>query len=209
MNLIEDLNWRYATKKMNGNTIPDDTLETILDAIRLSPSSSGLQPYKVYIISDKEVLKQIQPIAMGQSQIVDCSHLLVFASWENYTLEKMEKVFNYTLRERGLPLNTMDDYKNNLWGMYSQLPEDFHAHHASKQAYIALGVGLVAAAGQKIDATPMEGFDPNALDEFLKLKEKGLKSSCLLALGYRDSENDYLVNMKKIRKPKDELFEKL
>jgi len=206
MNLIEDLNWRYATKKMNGNSIPDDKLNAILDAIRLSPSSSGLQPYKVFVISGKEVLKQIQPIAMGQSQIVDCSHLLVFASWDNYTLEKIEKVFNYTLTERGLPLDKMDDYKNNLWGMYSQLPEDFHAHHASKQAYIALGVALVAAAQQKVDATPMEGFDPNALDEFLKLKEKGLKSSSLLALGYRDAEKDYLVNMKKVRMPKEELF---
>jgi len=209
MNLIEDLNWRYATKKMNGNVIPDDKLDAILEAIRLSPSSSGLQPYKIFVINDKEVLKQIQPIAMGQSQIVDCSHLLVFASWNNYTLEKMEKVFNYTLTERGLPLDKMDDYKNNLWGMYSQLPEDFHAKHAAKQAYIALGVGLVAAARQRVDATPMEGFDPNALDEFLKLNEKGLKSSCLLALGYRDAENDWLSGMKKVRMPKEELFIKL
>ncbi|APZ47379.1 NAD(P)H-dependent oxidoreductase [Polaribacter reichenbachii] len=209
MNLIENLNWRYATKKMNGQTVSEEKLETILDAIQLSPSSSGLQPFNVFVISDKELLAKIQPIAMGQSQITKCSHLLVFAAWENYTLEKLEKVFNYTLSERGLPLNTMDDYKNNLWGMYSQLPEDWHAHHAAKQAYIALGIGLTAAAEQKVDATPMEGFDPNALDELLNLKEKGLKSSALLALGYRDSENDWLANMKKVRKPKNELFIKL
>lgn len=206
MNLIENLNWRYATKRMNGETIPVEKLETILDAIQLAPTSSGLQPFNVFVISDKEVLAKIQPVSMGQSQITECSHLLVFAAWENYTLEKLEKVFNYTLTERGLPLHTMDDYKNNLWGMYSQLPEDWHAHHAAKQAYIALGFGLVAAAELKIDATPMEGFDPAALDEVLNLKEKGLKSSALLALGYRDSENDWLANMKKVRKPKDELF---
>lgn len=93
--------------------------------------------------------------------------------------------------------------------MYSRLPEDWHAHHAAKQAYIALGLALVAAAELKIDAAPMEGFDPIALDELLNLKEKGLKSSALIALGYRDAEKDWLVNMKKVRKPKSELFIKL
>lgn len=209
MNTLENLKWRYATKKMNGNAISEEKLETILEAVRLSPSSSGLQPYTVFVISDKELLSKIQPIAMNQSQIVDCSHLLVFAGWENYTLEKIEIVFNYTLSERGLPLDTMDDYKKGMWGMYSQLPEEWHTHHAAKQAYIALGVAMVAAAEQKVDATPMEGFDPNALDELLGLKAKGLKSASLLALGYRDAEKDWLVNMKKVRRPKEELFVKL
>lgn len=206
MSLIENLNWRYATKKMNGVSIPEEKLAFIMEAIQLAPSSSGLQPFHVFVISDKELLAKIQPIAMGQSQVVDCSHLLVFAAWENYTLEKIEQVFDYTLSERGLPPNTMDDYKKGIWGMYSQLPEEWHAHHAAKQAYIALGFGLVAAAEQKIDATPMEGFDPNALDQLLNLKEKGLKSSALLALGYRDAEKDWLVNMKKVRRPQSELF---
>ena len=206
MNLIESLNWRYATKKMNGTVVPAEKLDIILEAIQLAPTSSGLQPFQVLVISDEDLLAKIRPIAMGQSQITDCSHLLVFAAWENYTLEKMEKVFHYTLAERGLPLNTMDDYKNNLWGMYSQLPEEWHAQHAAKQAYIALGFGLVAAATEKVDATPMEGFDPQALDELLNLKEKGLRSAALLALGYRDTGHDWLVHMKKVRKPKSELF---
>lgn len=206
MNLIENLNWRYAAKKMNGQAIPEEKLKAILDAIQLSPSSSGLQPYTVFVISDKELLKKIQPIALGQSQVVDCSHLLVFASWDAYTLEKIENEFNYTLTERGLPLNTMDDYKSNLWGMYSQLSEEKHATHAAKQAYIALGIAMLAAAEQKVDATPMEGFDPIALDELLNLKEKGLKSAAILPLGYRDTANDWLVNMKKVRRPQNELF---
>lgn len=206
MDLIENLYWRYATKKMNGTTVPTEKLDTILEAIQLAPTSSGLQPFQVLVISDEDLLAKIRPIAMGQSQITDCSHLLVFAAWENYTLEKMEKVFHYTLKERGLPLNTMDDYKNNLWGMYSQLPEEWHAHHAAKQAYIALGFSLVAAATEKVDATPMEGFDPQALDELLNLKEKGLRSAALLALGYRDADQDWLVQMKKVRKPKSDLF---
>ncbi|KRD58769.1 NAD(P)H-dependent oxidoreductase [Flavobacterium sp. Root935] len=209
MTLIENLNWRYATKKMNGETVPDEKIEAILDAIQLAPTSSGLQPFNVFIISDKQLLAKIQPIAMGQSQITNCSHLFVFANWENYTLEKIGHVFNYTLSERGLPLECMDNYKNGLWGRYSKLPEDWHANHAAKQVYIVLGVALIAAAEQKIDATPMEGFDASALDELLNLKDKGLKSASLLALGYRDSENDWLVNMKKVRKPKSELFIKL
>lgn len=97
MDLIDNLNWRYATKKMNGNTVPVEQLEIILEAIRLAPSSSGLQPFNVFVISDKELLSKIQTVAMGQSQIIDCSHLLVFAAWENYTLEKIEKVFHYIL----------------------------------------------------------------------------------------------------------------
>ncbi len=209
MNLIENLNWRYATKKMNGATVPDEKIEAVLDAIQLAPTSSGLQPFTVFIISNKELRAKIQPIALGQRQITDCSHLLVFANWENYTLEKIGNVFSYILSERGLPLSAMDNYKNGLWGMYSNLPNDWHANHAAKQVYLAIGIALVAAAEQKIDATPMEGFDANALDTLLNLKEKGLKSTSLLALGYRDSENDWLVNMKKVRKPKSELFIKL
>ena len=165
-----------------------------------------LKTFRTGLISDKEILKKIQPIAMGQGQIVDCSHLLVFASWDKYTLEKIENMFDYTLSERNLPSNTMDDYKKNLWGMFSQKTDDWHAHHSAKQTYIALGIAMVAAAEQKIDTTPMEGFDPKALDELLNLKEKGLKSTALLPLGYRDAENDWLSGMKKVRRPKNELF---
>ena len=206
MNLIENMNWRYATKKMNGNKIPEEKLNYILNAIQLAPSSSGIQPYSILVINDKELLKKIQPIANGQSQILDCSHLLVFTSWDSYTLDKIDTILNYTLSERGLPLNTMNDYKNNLWKMYSNLSEEWHASHSAKQAYIALGVALIAASEQKIDATPMEGFDSNALDILLNLKEKGLKSVVLLPLGYRDADQDWLVNMKKVRRPKSELF---
>lgn len=209
MGLVNDLNWRYATKAMNGNSIPEEKLSYILDAIQLSPSSSGLQPYSVLVIEDKELLKKIKPIAYGQGQFDGCSHLLVFAAWDKYTSEKLDDFFNYTIAERGLPSTTMDDYKSTLWSTYSQLPEEWHANHTAKQAYIALGVAIVAAAEQKVDATPMEGFDPMALDELLDLKAKGLKSTALLVLGYRDADNDWLVNMKKVRRPKDELIIKL
>jgi nitroreductase len=209
MSIIENLNWRYAAKKMNGNTVPQGKLDTILESIRLSPSSSGLQPFRVLVIENKELQEHIKPIAMGQSQITDASHLLVFASWDSYTEEKIKNVFAATLKERGLPPETMDEYRTNLWGMYAQLPVESHQSHAAKQAYIAMGIGMVAAAEEKVDATPMEGFDPTALDVLLELADKGLKSQAILALGYRDEVNDWLVNMKKYRTPANEFFIKL
>ncbi|WP_316933290.1 nitroreductase family protein [Pedobacter lusitanus] len=190
-------------KKMNGQVVPQDKLDYILEAARLAPSSSGLQPFRVFVISNKELLEKIQPIAYNQSQITDASHLLVFAAWDGYSLERIEEVFNKTIAERGLPAAAMDDYKATLWGMYEPLGQEWHANHAARQAYISFGLAIGAAAEQRVDATPIEGFLPPALDELLGLKELGLKSAVILALGYRDEANDWLVNMKKVRTPKE------
>lgn len=206
MNLNDNLKWRYATKKMNGKAVPEEKLQYILEAAQLAPSSSGLQPYSVLVISNKELKEKMKPIAWDQSQLTDASHVLVFAAWENYTEDKIKEVFNRTIKERGLPETAMDAYRERLWGMYSQMPEEWHFHHAAKQAYIAFGLAIAAAAEQKVDATPMEGFDAAAMDELLNLKEKGLRSVTILPLGYRDENNDWLVNMKKVRTPKDQLF---
>jgi len=203
MVLLEALNWRYATKKMNGQVVPQDKLDYILEAARLAPSSSGLQPYRIFVISNKELLEKIKPIAYNQSQITDASHLLVFASWDGYSLAKIEDIFNKIIAERALPLDAMDDYKKTLWGMYEPLGQEWHANHAARQAYISFGLAIGAAAEQRVDATPIEGFLPPALDELLGLKELGLKSAVILALGYRDEPNDWLVNMKKVRTPKE------
>lgn len=209
MNLVEDLQWRYATKKMNGKTIPQKKLDYILEAARLAPSSSGLQPYKIFVISDKELLHKIKPVAWDQSQIVDASHVLVFAAWDSYNLDRIESVFEYTLEQRGLPPEAMDAYKEKLWGMYEPLSDDWHANHAAKQAYISFAMAIAAAAEQKVDATPMEGFTPEAVDELLGLKEKGLKSALILTLGYRDETEDWLVDMKKVRTPKEDFITEL
>lgn len=206
MNLNDNLKWRYATKKMNGKAVPEEKLQYILEAAQLAPSSSGLQPYSVLVISNKELKEKMKPIAWDQSQLTDASHVLVFAAWENYTEDKIKEVFNRTIKERGLPETAMDAYRERLWGMYSQMPEEWHFHHAAKQAYIAFGLAIAAAAEQKVDATPMEGFDAAAMDELLNLKEKGLRSVTILPLGYRDENNDWLVNMKKVRTPKDKFF---
>ncbi|WP_409416440.1 NAD(P)H-dependent oxidoreductase [Flavobacterium sp. PS2] len=204
MNLIDTLKWRYATKKMNGNKVPQEKLDYILEAARLAPSSSGLQPYKIFVISNPDLLEKIKAISWNQSQITDCSHLLVFAAWDGYSLDRITAVFNKTLAERGLPADTMDDYKKTLWGLYEPLSTEWHANHAARQAYISMGVAIVAAAEQKVDATPMEGFIPAEMDKLLGLEEQGLKSALLLPLGYRDEANDWLVNMKKVRTPMEE-----
>lgn len=206
MSLVENLGWRYATKRMNGQKLPEDKLQYILDAARLAPSSSGLQPYSVIVISDRELLEKIKPIANNQPQITEASHVLVFAAWNEYTEEKLTEVFNRTAAERGIDASAMNDYKAMLWGMLSAKDQEWHKNHAAKQTYISFGMAIAAAAEQKVDATPMEGFDAAALDELLGLKEQGLHSVVILPLGYRDQENDWLVNMKKVRTPRDLFF---
>lgn len=204
MSLNNDLKWRYATKKMNGQKVPEETLNYILEAARLAPSSSGLQPYKIFAISDRDLLEKIKPIAFNQNQITDCSDLLVFAAWDGYSNERIGKVFENTVRERGLPENAMADYQKSLWGMYEHLGNAWHQAHAARQAYISLGMALAAAAEQKIDSTPMEGFEAAKLDELLELEKQGLKSVVIMAIGYREEAKDWLVNMKKVRTPKEE-----
>ncbi len=206
MNLLENLNWRYATKKMNGTTVPQEKIDLILEAARLAPSSSGLQPFEIIVISNKELLEKIKPVAYGQSQITDCSHLLVFAAWDTYTEARINDVFDRTNNERNLPATATEDYRKMLLDSYPKRSAEENYQHATKQAYISLGIAMVAAAELKVDATPMEGFDYNGLDNILKLKEKGLKSAVILPLGYRDDTNDWLVNMKKIRTPKSQFI---
>lgn len=203
MELINALNWRYATKKMNGQRVPEEKVNTIIEAARLAPTSSGLQPFSVILITDPELKKQILPIANNQSQIVDSSHVLVFAAWDNIDEQRITETFNRTLQERGMPQNAMDEYKNRLLAIYGSKTTEENFQFAARQSYIGLGMALAAAAMEKVDSTPMEGFNAPALDKLLNLKEKGLRSVALLPLGYRDKVSDWLVNLKKVRKSKD------
>lgn len=206
MNLLDNLKWRYATKKMNGQTVPQEKVDYILEAARLAPSSSGLQPYRIFVISNKEKLKQIQEFSFNQSQITDCSHLLVWAAWDSYSADRVGDIMLRTARERNMPDNSFDDYKNKILSMYEPMGKDWQAHRTAKQAYISFGLTLAAAAEQKVDATPMEGFDNKKMDEYLGLEKLGLKSVVIMPLGYRDEKNDWLVNLKKFRIPKEEFI---
>jgi nitroreductase/dihydropteridine reductase len=205
MNLIDKLHWRYATKRMNGQKVPKEKLEAILEAIRLSASSLGLQPYTVLIIEDEAVRQQLKAVAYNQPQIMESSHLLVFAAWSNVTEGQVDAYMQQISDERGVPLESLAGFKNNFAGIIARSADE-NFNWAARQAYIALGSGLVAAAVEGIDATPMEGFDNAGFDKVLNLEEKGLKSVVLLALGYRDEANDYLVNAKKIRRKKEHFF---
>lgn len=201
--LIEQLNWRYATKKMDpGKSVPQQKLDTIIEAIRLAPTSSGTQPFEVIVVTNKEVLAKVQEAAGGQAQITEGSHLLVFAAWDNYTAARIDEVTDLNVAARGdLPM--LNAYYDNLKNSYVPRDAEVNYAHAARQAYIALGVALVAAAEQQVDSTPMEGFDPAKVDEILGLKERGLRSVVLLPLGYRDPAADWLLPMKKVRKPAD------
>ena len=204
MSLVEDLSWRYATKKMNGEKVAQEKIDYIIEAARLAPTSSGLQPFKIIQITDPELKAKIQPIAYGQSQIVDASHLLVFAANANYSEEYLTTVFAKSEQERNLPAGFSDAYKNTLWSKFASQSAEEHFVHTAKQAYIAFGLSIAAAAELHVDATPMEGFINEQLDQLLGLDQYGLKSVTILALGYRDEANDWMVNMKKVRFSKEE-----
>ena len=199
MSLLQDLQWRYATKKMTGEKVAQEKIDYIIEATRLAPTSSGLQPFKVIQITDPELKAKIQPIAFGQSQIVDASHLLIFAANESYTENYLNEVFSFSEKERSLPQGYSNDYKNMLWNKFAQQSKEEHFNHTARQAYIGFGLAIAAAAEQRVDATPMEGFINEQLDELLELNKLGLKSVTILALGYRDEEKDWNLNLKKVR----------
>lgn len=205
MSITNALHWRYATKRMNGAKVPKNKMDIILDAISLAPSSFGLQPYSVLVIENEAMLEKIKPIAMMQPQITEASALLVFAIWDKITSEKIDTYINRIAAERNVTIDSLKQVKEMIEAQLKNSEADNFIWN-SKQAYIALGVALVAAATEEIDSTPMEGFDKNLLDDLLQLKEKGLRSSVIMTLGYRDTKNDYLVNLKKIRREKEKLF---
>lgn len=199
--LIDQLNWRYATKKMDpAKAVPQDKVDTIVEAIRMAPTSSGTQPFELLVVTNPEIRAEIRKAAGDQAQISDGSHLLVFAAWDDYTAERIDAVTDLNVQARGdLPM--LKAYYDNLKSNY--LPRDAGVNyaHAARQAYIALGIALVAAAEQEVDSTPMEGFNPAKVDEILDLKARGLRSVVLLPLGYRDASADWLLPMEKVRKP--------
>ena len=203
--LISKLKWRYATKKMDASRpVPQQKIERILEAIRLTASSSGLQPYEVIVVTNPELRAQIVPHAWNQAQITDCSHLLVFAAWDNYTAERINRMFDLVNDERGFKNEGWEAYRQKLLAAYVPRDAETNYQHAARQAYIGLGTALIAAAEEGVDSTPMEGFDPDKVDEILGLRARGLRSVILLPLGYRAAEGDWLVNLKKVRRPREQ-----
>jgi nitroreductase len=209
MSTLTNLKWRYATKRMNGQKVPAEKLENILEAIQLAPTSLGLQPFTVLVVEDPELRAKIAPAIYNQPQITEGSHVLVFAAWKDYSNEKVEKYLNHIATLRGIPVESLSGMRDMINGSIAGKSPEQLLNWNSRQAYIALGFGLVAASHEQVDATPMEGFDPDALDAVLGLSEKGLHSTVILALGYRNAEKDYLSAAAKVRRSQDELFIRL
>ena len=198
------LSWRYATKKMDpARAVSADKVDAITDAVRLSASSSGLMPYELIVVTSPEVRAKIREHAWNQAQVTDGSHLIVFAAWDHYTAERINARFDQVNQERGFTNEGWENYRQMLLGLYPKRDPQVNFEHAARQAYIGLGTALLAAAEQEVDATPMEGFVPEKIDEILGLRERGLRSVVILPLGYRAAEGDWLVNLKKVRPAKE------
>lgn len=206
MKLLDALKWRYATKRMNGKKVSDEKLNNVLEAIRLAATSLGLQPFRVIVVENMELRKLIHEKACPQPQIIEGSHVLIFASLNAISDSYVTSYINLVAQERGVASSQLSDFKAMIDGFLSSSSNDKVSTWATHQAYIALGFGLVAAALEHVDSTPMEGFNSTEMDRILGLAEKGLHSVALLTLGYRDEMADYLANAKKVRLPKDELF---
>lgn len=203
MKLIEDLKWRYATKSFQNRRIPEHDLEVIIEAINLSASSTGLQPYRLVVVEDQQLKKELGEGSFNL-QIAESSHLIVFAAYSSIDQQMIDEYIQRTARVRSMPVENLTEFHNNISGYLLSRSDEENFNWSSRQAYIGLGTGLVAAANLRIDATPMEGFDAEKFDTLLGLKERNLKSVVILALGYRDEERDYLANLKKVRVAKDE-----
>ncbi len=207
MSLIEDLNWRHAVKAYDPEKkVSEENIHKIIEAARLAPSSSGLQPFQVIVVRDQNIKEKLASTALNPDCMKNCSHVLIFAAWDRYTAERIDKVYDFTTDERGLPKGRFKNYTDKLKSIYLDQPADLNFAHTARQTYIALGMALAQAAELRIDTTPVEGFSNQAVDEILKLNKQGLKSVSLMYIGYADTQNDWVAPMKKVRIPKKDFI---
>ena len=203
---IKNANWRYATKKFDATKkVSKEDLETLKEAIRLSASSFGLQLYKVIIVDNPELRAKLQPASWGQTQIVDASHLIIFANQTKFSDADVDAYLNNATTTRNLPQGSLSGYGDYMKGALNAMPEALRPNWTAKQTYIALSNLLNAAAELNIDATPMEGFIAEQYNEILGLDKLNLNAAVIAAVGYRHEE-DATQNYAKVRKSNDELF---
>ncbi|EDP94842.1 NAD(P)H-dependent oxidoreductase [Kordia algicida OT-1] len=207
MNLNDHLQWRYATKKFNKEKkVSEETLQEILHSVQLSPSSYGLQLFKVLVISNDEVREKLKLVSMGQSQITDASHLIVFCNFTNYDSQQIDDYLELKAQTQSIILKDLEAYGNVMKDNVGAMDADTYKNWTAKQTYIALGNLLTSCATHKVDACPMEGFEVEKYNEILGLSEKGLNAAVIATIGYR-SEEDRTKDQAKVRKPMANLFE--
>lgn len=203
---LENQNWRYATKKFDATKkVSDQDIETLKEAIQISASSYGLQPYQVIIVENPELRAKLQPAAWGQSQIAEASHLFVFANNTNVDNDYIDAYLENVSQTRGIPVTALQGYADLMKGNIGKLSDEERHIWTAKQTYLALGNLLNAAAELKIDVTPMEGFVPAQFNDILGLEARHLNATLVATIGYRHEE-DATQHYKKVRKSKENLF---
>ena len=201
---LEDLQWRYATKKFDASKkISEEQLNTLLEAARLSPTSYGLQPFHVFVVEDVDIREKLKPVSWNQSQIVDASHLLVFANQNEFDASLVDNYLTNVSETRGVALDQLKGYGDFMKSKLLDLPSALKDSWTARQVYIALGNVMTAAANLKIDTCPMEGFERKAYDDILGLTEKSLTTTVVLPVGYR-SEEDETQHYAKVRRATDD-----
>ncbi len=208
-NIIEALNWRYAVKRYKNISIAEVEMEQIMETIRLTPTSLGLQPFKVFRIESPEKRELCKPIFNNQPQSTEASHILVFAAFTELNDEQIDDYINRISQTRNKPVEELEGFKRNIQNFVKNMSPSEFIEWAKKQTYIALGMAMSTAAMLRVDSTPMEGFKHHELDAFLNFPDQKLTSAVVLAIGKRDTANDFLATSAKVRKTNDEMFEVL
>ena len=205
MALLDDLKWRHAVKAYDPNKKLDKAVvEQIVEAARLAPTSSGLQQFRLVVVGNQELKEKMVAGALNPDCMRECSHVIVFAAWDEYTPERIDAIYDKTTDERGLVRGRFKRYTDMLKENFGKMSKEEQFQHAANQSFIALGLALAQAAELKVDSTPIGGFDPKLVDGLLGLPAKGLRSVTLLYLGYADNERDWLGKMKKVRNSMEE-----
>jgi nitroreductase len=208
--LLQQLNWRYATKGFDpGRKIDPDTMEAIEASLVLTPSSFGLQPWKFFVVEDQATKEALTPLSWNQPQTQDCSHFVVFTYNNSFTVEEVDRYLNATVAARGGEVSDHAGLKGMMVGFIQRsIDEATIDDWCKNQCYIALGQLMTACAVLGIDSCPMEGIQPPAFDEVLGLKDSGFSTIFACALGYRD-ESDKYASLPKIRYPMDEVLSRV
>lgn len=207
MELIKNLQWRYATKKFDvTRKVSKDELEKLKEAVQLSVSSYGLQLYKVLIVENSKIREQLKPVSWNQSQITDASHLFVFCNYTDVTSKAVDDFIKMTAETRNISLTHLNGYGEFIKSKLAQNSDEEISSWLKSQTYLALGNLLTACAELKIDSCPMEGFDSEAYNDILDLKAQGLNAALVAPIGYRHHE-DHTIDQLKVRRPLEELFE--
>lgn len=208
MNLIDSLNWRYATKRMTGEKIPVESLEQILEAIRLAPTSYGLQPFKVTVVEDKDMINEIYEKACPQIVLKQCSQLLIFRTRTRIGRDLVDGYVEEMVKARNASAEEVEKFRQKIKVVQNNLSIN-KPSWAMRQTYLALGYATFAAAQLRIDSTPIEGFNAKALNEVLGLNTDMEEAVVMLTLGYRDEKEDKTVSNAKIRRPSQDMFHRI